>query len=196
MDIFKACTSNEWQSLLEILESDDTLINSINKFSETPLHVAAESGSVECVKILIEKGATINSKDITGCSPLHVALEKPGNSICIKILLDNGINIHTVELYGLSPIHIAVGHPEYIDILVKHGADINAKNIHDDTPLHRAATFTFYKSIYTLLDYGADWTLTNYKNETFLEYMSKEYRETFEKYISDRGELEDKYPEI
>lgn len=195
MDIFKACTSNEWQSLLEILESDNTLINSKNKFSETPLHIAAKSGSIECVKILIEKGATINSKDIMGCSPLHVALEKPGNSICIKILLDNGINIHTVELYGLSPIHIAVGHPEYIDILVKHGADINAKNIYDDTPLHRAATFTFYKSIYTLLDYGADWTLTNYKNETFLEYMSKEYRETFEKYISDRGELEDKYPE-
>jgi cytohesin len=45
-----------------------------NKFGWTPLHGAAKLGKLENVKLLVEKGANINSKTPDGSTPLDFAM--------------------------------------------------------------------------------------------------------------------------
>ena len=37
---------------------------SFSSFPQTPLHLAANSGSVECVNALLQHGADVNAKDV------------------------------------------------------------------------------------------------------------------------------------
>lgn len=59
----------------------------------TPLTSAACTGAVETMKILLEKGAQIESRFGDGLStPLHCAAHN-GNLDCVKLLIDNGADI-------------------------------------------------------------------------------------------------------
>lgn len=40
----------------------------------TPLHLAAEEGSVECTKLLLDAGATCEAKNARGQAPMHLAV--------------------------------------------------------------------------------------------------------------------------
>jgi ankyrin repeat protein len=42
---------------------------------QTPLHIAAEAGDVEMVQLLLGRGATLDLRDASGSTPLHLALE-------------------------------------------------------------------------------------------------------------------------
>merc|ERR1711991_741929 len=48
--------------------------NEVNKFNETPLHLAAKGGFPKCCKALIEHGADTNKLQKKGNSPLHWAV--------------------------------------------------------------------------------------------------------------------------
>jgi|688.fasta_scaffold1266602_1 ankyrin repeat protein len=41
------------------------------------LHWASGRGDLHVVKVLVEKGADVNLKDMSGRTPLHAAAEKP-----------------------------------------------------------------------------------------------------------------------
>lgn len=62
----------------------------------TPLHCAASASSVECIQLLLRRGASVNA-GIEKRSALHVATEK--NSIkCVEILLKYGANPNTPQV--------------------------------------------------------------------------------------------------
>ena len=51
----------------------------VNKFGETPLHLAAKNGKFDQVKELIDEGVLdINAKDHAGWTPLHEAAQYDG----------------------------------------------------------------------------------------------------------------------
>ena len=58
---------------------------------ETPLHWAAQNGTLEVVQYLIVKGANINAIDNFGWTPLHYAIFS-GNTEIVKFLLSKGID--------------------------------------------------------------------------------------------------------
>ena len=60
--------------------------------SKTPLMIAASFGNNELVKLLLEKGANANDKNINERTALHMAANK-GNIEIIKLLVENGANI-------------------------------------------------------------------------------------------------------
>ena len=187
MDVFQICRRNGFMDLINILDINPQIINIGNEYKETPLHIAASFGSVECVNILIEKGANINAKDNAGCSPLHsVLFDQTENTLeCIKILIKNGADVNAREQYNCTSLHLAAeGYdPECLDILINNGADINARDIYGRTPLMRASSSFSYPSMFKLLDCGADWTIKDYKGETFFDDMTKEDKIKFEEYI-------------
>jgi ankyrin repeat protein len=53
------------------------------------LHLACALGFKECVRTLVANNANINSIDIEGNTPLHLASEA-GNIGCVKGLIENG----------------------------------------------------------------------------------------------------------
>ena len=65
--------------------------------------MAAKSGHVEVVKILLENGANVNAKDRDGDTPLSIAVEKAANADeekkskyaeIVEILTNNGASIN------------------------------------------------------------------------------------------------------
>ena len=73
-------------------------------------------GHLEIVKFLLEKGASIDSKNDYGSTPLHLASMK-GHLEIVKLLLGEGANIDAKDENGSTPLHWASRHPEIVELL-------------------------------------------------------------------------------
>lgn len=83
------------------------LLNKVDSFGRTALHLCAISGNLEMVKTFYEMGADIyqiDKKD--GWSPLHYAVQN-GRSEMIQFLLHNGANIYRRTFSKKTTLHIA-----------------------------------------------------------------------------------------
>jgi len=110
----------------------------------TPLH---EAETIEVVQKLIDNNASINAKDKTGATPLHITAQMWGIDP-LKCLVANGANVNEKDCDNNTPLH-CVGdfdplfyqkYPsdsfnECCQILIMSGADLNAKNNFGQTPL-------------------------------------------------------------
>lgn len=56
---------------------------------KTALHLAAAAGHAAVVKVLLERGASVETKDAVGETPLHLAVSE-GRAACVVELLRNG----------------------------------------------------------------------------------------------------------
>ncbi|KNA25180.1 hypothetical protein SOVF_009100, partial [Spinacia oleracea] len=109
----------------------------------TPLHYAAEKGRKDQVKLLISKGAEVDAPSYSKGTPLRCAAAH-GMKDVVKILLDHKANNGAdpnLGLHGEKPLTVAVseGNLEVIKCLLKAGADPNATNFYDLTPIEIAA---------------------------------------------------------
>ncbi len=95
----------------------------------TVLHFAAEGGSVESAKLLLDRGVDINAKDSADETPLHVAARR-GRPEMVRYLLDRGANPNALNSADETPLHVAArcGRPEMVRYLLDRGADPNALN--------------------------------------------------------------------
>jgi ankyrin repeat protein len=125
------------------------------------------------VRLLLEKGASVNAKDNTGMTPLiHAAMN--GNPRLAEILLAKGadVNAVTVEdahgavkngkiaIGSLTPLLMAAtyGPADLVNILLDAGAKVNAQDVRKMTPLMNAVTTDHpdLRTVRLLLDRGAD----------------------------------------
>ena len=102
-------------------------LNALDDLGRTPLHEAAESGHVDCARILLGAGADVNACDARylGHPPLFDAI-RPGNSEMIQLLMDAGAT-PTLRVGGTqSPLDRArrlIHAPELAEMLEAHLAD-------------------------------------------------------------------------
>ena len=113
------------------------LLNYLNphvtdKFQQTPLHVAAGSGSPRTAEhLLATTNASLMALDAIGNTPLHCAAVE-GKDDIIELLFDyaqsEGITVfeyvNIANYFGLTPLHYAVlnGKHTTTEILLQHGA--------------------------------------------------------------------------
>src|SRR5690606_26411497 len=67
----------------------------------TPLLYAARENCVECVKVLIERGADIDKTDPDRVSPLLLAVRNTNWDIA-KLLIEAGADVDLWDMYGQS----------------------------------------------------------------------------------------------
>jgi ankyrin-2 len=72
-EIHKAAADGNVERVLELLAKDPNSISPQNDNWETPLHIAAHRGHLPVVKLLLEKGADVNSRAYNEFTPLRLA---------------------------------------------------------------------------------------------------------------------------
>ncbi|XP_072544866.1 ankyrin repeat domain-containing protein 53 [Salminus brasiliensis] len=142
-DVFQAAVSGdqEWLSfsLKRALSPSQP-----NKQGLTVLHVAAQHGRLDCVKLLVESRCVdVNATCPRGRRPLHMVLSlqsKPHSHTCLTYLLQHGAQHNVSTDDGLTPLHMAAaeGLRECVETLVEVGADTHACDSRGHTPLNLA----------------------------------------------------------
>lgn len=97
-----------------------------------PLTVAAHTGQSEVVKILLEKGATLEAPKQDGSTPFFASVQE-GKADCVRILLAAGASPKTPRHDGITPLIIAAytGNLELTQLLVEEcGVDVNTTSNH------------------------------------------------------------------
>lgn len=116
---------------------------------------AAEVGHVEVASVLLQKGASPNTQDEEGNTPLSYAT---GYTDLVSLLLDNGADVDLANMRGQTPLMAAAdrGSDDVVALLLKHGADPNARDNDQFTPILHAATGGYLGIVTRLLNAGAD----------------------------------------
>lgn len=134
-------------------------VDSRTKSGDTMLHTAAYlTNSLEAEKIirmLLSQGANVNAKDISDQTPLHNARTLAAT----RLLLEAGGNTLAKDKWQRTPLWWAMHHAKredrlsLIQLYISHGADVNARDDVNETPLFYARTTD---EINLLLSNGAD----------------------------------------
>lgn len=120
-------------------------------------HAAAKTGDIESLEQILSKGVSPQA-ELDGQKVLHVAVRQ-GNSDTVRFLIDNGASIDVLDgTAGESPVEIAVKkfHIDIVDLLLAHGADVNARGLGGKTALYGAARQHQIEIAHRLIAGGAD----------------------------------------
>jgi cytohesin len=117
-----------------------------------PLHIAAASGCAAACMVLLAAGALVTNA-ANASSPLR---DVGGNPEVASLLLAAGADANTPSGYLRdTPLHTAArgGHAGVVQVLLRAGADVHARNVHGATPMLVAQDVAVVR---TLLAAGAD----------------------------------------
>jgi ankyrin repeat protein len=158
LDIYEATSIGDIETVYQILDRNPELLNSFSIDGFTILGLASFFGHLSLVKLLLAKGANPNT---ASDNQFKVA---PIHSAC-----------------AISAFDIAV-------LLIKHGADVNAKQMQGVTPLHSAAHSGQTKLSKLLIDNGAEVNakMDNGQTPLFLA-NERNFKETAELIIKNGG---------
>jgi len=126
LDIFEASATGVLREVERNIEKNKSLVIAESSDGYSPLALACWFGHYEVARFLLSKEAQMN--------------------------------FHVKNDTKATPLHLAVsaGFGDVVNLLLKSGAETNAKQQNDMTPLHIAATNGHQKMAQLLLDNGAD----------------------------------------
>jgi ankyrin repeat protein len=130
LDIFEAASLGRLDRLQECARNGSA-VNSRSKDGFTALHFACFFGQPEAARLLIGKGAEIDSvaSNPMKVMPLHSAASAR-NLEAARLLLEHGAPANASQQGGWVPIHAAAqnGDRAMAQLLLRHGADPNIVN--------------------------------------------------------------------
>ncbi len=148
-------------------------------------------GDVAVIKKYLDKGISPNSRAYNGNTLLHWAVSN-GRPEVADVLIDAGANLHqTYPTDDRTVLHLGVQHDNaaVTAVLLKHGAQVNARDRNGNTPLHRALLKNDINQYYgmtntsrrvsleivqLLLEAGADVDITNNNGMTPRSLIAQE----------------------
>ncbi|KAK1764019.1 hypothetical protein QBC33DRAFT_211496 [Phialemonium atrogriseum] len=157
-----ACINGRvWNAIIFLHNRVD--INAPDDLGHTPLHYAcnAKNGST-LVAILLKYKASVTAADLRGQTALHWGCGQSNPDI-VRLLLEAGAAVNAPELNGATPLMIASANQNLslstarLDLLLRHGADVRARDTNGRTALHYAyERHGALIVVRTLLSAGAD----------------------------------------
>ena len=129
-------------------------VNIIDDEGNTPISQASWRGFLECVTMLVERGAKIDF----GEKPPMCWASYRGNIDVLKYLLSKGADVNHGDYQGVPPLAYAAqaGENPTIDFLLKNRADANRRDSFGYTPIYQAIEFGRLESVKLLMKHGAD----------------------------------------
>jgi ankyrin repeat protein len=121
-----------------IFPSPPSFIQSTQRTSQanaagyTALHVAAAASANECVALLLNNGALVDTTDIFGNTALHITLAAGDSTDCVLRLLTARADPNLCNADGNTALHIAALHnrSNCVQQLLQHGGDPSILNVY------------------------------------------------------------------
>ncbi|MHB1768573.1 MAG: ankyrin repeat domain-containing protein, partial [Phycisphaerae bacterium] len=147
---------------LKLLRAHGAKLHAREMRGDTPLFNAAQGGHVSMIKFLLSRAGGshhVNSQDSLGQTPLMVAAAY-GHFKATRFLLSSGarVNLTAKGRGNQTALFFAAQHeqPKELELLIKHGAKLDARNSMGETPLMAAAQMANMRDMDVLLKSGAD----------------------------------------
>lgn len=127
LNAYEAAVFGRIERLRDLLETDPAAANALSPDGFTPLHGACYSGGVEATRLLVERGAeleTVSQHSFIRVRPLGTAaFSRDGESALV--LLEAGADPNGRGEGGFTPLFTAAqnGDMELVRLLLQHGAD-------------------------------------------------------------------------
>jgi ankyrin repeat protein len=117
------------------VQSEDPSFCNVNLADATgwaALHYAAESGSLECVKLLIEHKAEVDATTDNMETPLHFAAQNNFYHI-VKLLIENKADINAKTNLNETALFVATeyNHPDIVDLLAENIYQLETKALYN-----------------------------------------------------------------
>jgi uncharacterized protein len=129
LDVFEAAAVGRVDRLRELLDDDPALANAWAEDGFQPLGLASFFGHVEAARLLVERGAEVNSasRNDMKVMPLHSAVatrDPDARYELAKLLLGHGADPSARQQDNYTPLMAADQHRDerLRDLLVAHGA--------------------------------------------------------------------------
>ncbi|XP_038072455.1 poly [ADP-ribose] polymerase tankyrase-like isoform X2 [Patiria miniata] len=125
------------------------------------IHYAAEGGHVDCVLSLVKHGASVEAMESAlnnKITPLMIASER-GYFRLAKVLIEKlGAEIEKKDKIKRTSLMLACinGHYPVATLLLRKGANPNAKDSSGNSPVHYAAAYGWWHCLKLLLKAGGD----------------------------------------
>ncbi|KAM8953711.1 histone-lysine N-methyltransferase EHMT2 [Pelodytes ibericus] len=160
--------------LLMLMDNQDSSFLNDQQLKRSPLHAAAQKGSLEMVHVLVQAGANFNATDKVLRTPLLEAVVNNHIEVA-RYLVQNGACVYHQEEDGSTCLHHAAkcGNLEMLSFLLSTGqVNVNAQDNGGWTPIIWAAEHKHIEVIRTLLTRGADVTLQDNEKNICLHWAS------------------------
>ncbi|HDR3887094.1 TPA: ankyrin repeat domain-containing protein [Bacillus cereus] len=126
ISISQAVISGEKEKVVEIINTDPSVVNSFSEDGWTPLHLAAYFGQKKIASFLLEQGAEIHirAKNENENTPLQAAIANKQSEL-VAFLIEKGSDVNAVQSGGWTGLHEAalLGNEEIIILLLENGAN-------------------------------------------------------------------------
>lgn len=122
----------------------------------TALMYAAEIGSVDAMRLLIDRGADVNARNAFGSTALMWSVSDQAK---VRLLLDHGADVNTAAKSGRTALIVAgFTNPsaEVVRFLLAKGAKVGVMDQRHVTPLNAATFGNDTAAVRLLLDAAAD----------------------------------------
>lgn len=156
------------------LNTHNLKANQYSSKRKSPLYYAAKIGSLDIVKLLIDKNAFVNTPDEEERTPLYWASWNGFYGI-VEYLINSGANVNQCNRKRKSPLYCASkrGCLNIVKLLLNNGAEINKSTLNNKSSLYRAVKRGHFKICEVLIKNGANVNKTDCEGSTPLYWAAK-----------------------
>ncbi|KAL8822436.1 MAG: hypothetical protein Q9191_006828 [Dirinaria sp. TL-2023a] len=169
-----ASARGDYRSVVVLLEYGASF-DIANNVNAKPIHLAAQTGNIETVRVLVQAGAAISSAVLqTRMTPIHFAAEYQNSSEQITGLASLGALIDGKDYLSWTPLHWASwrGHLASLDALLDCGAGVNAKTLDGNASIMLAVANNSHECVQRLIEAGADCSVVRDSQWNVLHYAA------------------------
>lgn len=188
-----ACSfSTRVEVVKALLMHDPDLLNKVGDNGNTPIHIAASSGSLEILRYLISQGADMNIESSLGLTLLHVAAYSNQLPILQLLIEEYGVAVTSTIKNGATCLHIAcaAGNIDIVHYLWANFPELHTiRDSNGNAPLHIAVTNNKLDIVKYLIEEGnADLSIRMPTGDSLLHLACKYARSDIALYLSKKEE--------